>query len=192
MINLYNNHNNKKLKFKVDITGVDASEVKPRLIIETEDKNYMVKGKIENKECNFVIPMLEGLIQGEKGKVYYEVIVSNEQYSKLWEEDFETISKTEIKVVESNYEEQEEAVVAPKISVVSLSSVEEEELVNESIEEEKVEEKTQEKEEIKIDKEVIIEEDKEEEISENTERVEDMEGNFLNFNDFLSKNTKGE
>lgn len=175
MINLYNNHSNKKLKFKVDITGVDPSEVKPRLIIETEEKNYMVKGKIENKECNFIIPILEGLEQGEKGKVYYEVIVSNEQYSKLWEEDFETISKTEIKVVESNYEEEEKA-ESPKISVVSLSSVEEEP-INESIEEEEEEEPTNEE---KIEERI-------ENIEKNKKQSpKDVEGNFLNFDDFFN------
>jgi len=104
----------------MDITGVDTKDIQPRLIIESNDNVYMIKGKIEGTECKFDVPVLEALGQGNKGKVYCEVIIQDEQYSKLWEDSFETISKIEVKVLENIQEEVKETKVRPTVNLTSI------------------------------------------------------------------------
>tara|TARA_R110000772_G_scaffold5341_2_gene19153 strand:- start:649 stop:1161 length:513 start_codon:yes stop_codon:yes gene_type:complete len=124
----------------MDITGVDTKDIQPRLIIESDNNVYMIKGKIEGTECKFDVPVLETLDQGNKGKVYCEVIIQDEQYSKLWEDSFETISKIEVKVLENIQEEVKETKVKPTVNLTSIvEEVEIEEEVMEVITEEKVE-----------------------------------------------------
>lgn len=129
MINLYNNHQNSNLKFSMDITGVSLDEIKPRLVIESGDSIYMVKGQIskseKGNECKFSIPVLEGINEGNQGNVYYEVIIKDEQYQKVWEENFEVISKTEVKVLESNFTQEVVKEEKPKINLNSVVQIEE-------------------------------------------------------------------
>jgi len=161
MLDLYNNHENKNWKFKMDITGVDASDIKSRLIIESNDTIYMVKGQINGTECKFDVPVLENFKQGQNGKVYYEVIIQDEQYSKLWEENFNIVSKTEVKVLEGNFSE-EEVEEKPK-ATVNVTSLQEEvkpEIVEEKVEEPKQKVKeTSIKEQNDIETEIYMEEE---------------------------------
>lgn len=135
MINLYNNHQNKNLKFKMDITGVETSEISPRLIIESGDNIHMVKGKIEGNEIKFDLPILETLSQGDVGKVFCEVIISDEQYSKLWEEKFEIVSKVEVKVLESNFAEEENKKIKPIVNLTSVVQMEDKPEIEDKVEE---------------------------------------------------------
>tara|TARA_R110000772_G_scaffold2410_4_gene8567 strand:+ start:43836 stop:44345 length:510 start_codon:yes stop_codon:yes gene_type:complete len=124
----------------MDITGVNTKDIDPRLIIESGKNVYMVKGKIEGTECKFDVPVLETLEQGKTGKVYCEVIIQNEQYSKLWEDNFETISKIEVKVLESNFQEEEIKAVKPIVNLTSLivEEIEEDEDIEEDDELEEI------------------------------------------------------
>lgn len=173
MISLYNNHQNNSLDFKMDITGVETSDITPRLIIESDGKAHLIEGSIDGTKCSFDVPVLEDFTKGKEGRIFYEVIISEEQYMKVWEEKFEVISKTEVKVLESNFIK-EEVKVKPTISLTSIEQVkiqpikeevdvveEEEEIpeVEETIEmEEKVEE-TIEIEESKPVKEIYTEDE---------------------------------
>jgi|AntRauTorckE6833_2_1112554.scaffolds.fasta_scaffold40310_2 folate-dependent tRNA-U54 methylase TrmFO/GidA len=108
MISLYNNNPNRRLKFKMNISGVESSSIIPRLVIESSDKSkaILVNGTIEENVCYFAIPELSGFDKGEKVKAYYEAIVDEEQYSKLWEDTVDVESKREIKVSEAVQEEE--------------------------------------------------------------------------------------
>lgn len=160
MISLYNNHQNNSLDFKMDITGVETSDITPRLIIESDGKAHLIEGSIEGTKCSFDVPVLEDFIKGKEGKIFYEVIISEEQYMKVWEEKFEVISKTEVKVLESSFIEEEVKKVKPNISLTAIEQVkvqpikeeveviEEEEEIPEIEEEIEIEEKIEEKIEI--------------------------------------------
>lgn len=109
MISLYNNKQNRNLKFKMNISGIESSKIQPRLIIEStvSNKAIMINGVIDENVCRFTIPELTSFEKGEKVKAYYEAIVDEEQYSKLWEDSVEIDSKTEIKISEASQEEEQ-------------------------------------------------------------------------------------
>lgn len=109
MISLFTNKANKRLKFKMNVSGVETSSIVPRLVIESYDKSkaILVNGTIENEVCYFSIPELNMFTKEDKVKVYYEAIVDQEQYSKLWEDTVNIETKTEIKVSEAVQEEEE-------------------------------------------------------------------------------------
>ena len=182
MVSLYNNHQNKNLMFKMDIVGVDSSQISPRLIIEGKKSIQLIKGIIEDNVCKFDVPILTDMDQGNKGKIYYEAIVGEDQYSKLWEENFEVISNTEIKIVESNF--QQEEIKKPSISLSAVSQVED---VKEEIVEEKenieIKEETEEVKEEKENKDEIYIEDESENITE--DKKENEETPLVSYEVFL-------
>ena len=110
MISLYNNKSNKRLKFRMDIKGVESSSIIPRLVIESYDKSkaILINGIIEDNVCYFNIPELTNFEKGEKTKIFYEAIVAEEQYAKLWEDNVDVDTKTQIKVVENSVTEEEQ------------------------------------------------------------------------------------
>ena len=57
-IEFYNNNNNDKLNFKINIEGIDVYKIEPRSIITNEKANYLFFGKIKENVCTFEIPEL--------------------------------------------------------------------------------------------------------------------------------------
>jgi len=198
MISLYNNKPNKRIKFRISIQGVEADKVHPRLIIEAPDKSggIMINGTIEDSVCFFTIPTLVGFEKGETGIIYYEAIVEEDQYAKLWADQYKVDSKTEIKVVDTDYEE-EEVVEKPKITIAQNFQPEFEEIEESPIEESKMEEINKEdkkaegvNENVEMEKSEKIEENLESTEINTSKEKENEESNIVDFYSFIKENNK--
>lgn len=112
----------------MNISGVESSSIIPRLVIESFDKSKatLINGNIEDNVCYFSIPELSMFTKEDKVRAYYEAIVDEEQYSKLWEDRIEIETKTEIKISEAVQEEEEKKKVELTAEAVAPEFDEEE------------------------------------------------------------------
>jgi len=115
----FSNKTNDILKFKLNAEGINTNDVEPRLVFNSKDKiNCIIFGKIKEGICIFDIPELKIYENSDSGTVKFE-LVSNDLYFNVWEEKFTIKTKTTIKLNEMVRESVEEE--KPKISV-SLES----------------------------------------------------------------------
>lgn len=89
---------NKLFEFNVAIEGASINDTKVRLVLNTDDKNYLYYGTInENGKCSIDIPPLKD-IKSTKGNVILEVI-SESTFFEPWTSEVE-IKKSKSVVVE--------------------------------------------------------------------------------------------
>ena len=113
----YNNDKNDKLKFKINIEGIDINNIEPRLIITNENKNYLFFGKVNDSICTFDVPELSNYTKGDTGKIKFE-IVSEDLYFPVWTDDFEIKTKASVKIEELYQEIQQPS--KPKVTVNNI------------------------------------------------------------------------
>jgi len=110
----YNNEKNDKLKFKINIEGIDIDKIEPRLIITNENNNYLFFGKITDSVCTFDIPELSSYKKGDEGKIKFEII-SEDLYFPVWSDNFEIKTRANVKIEELYQEIQQPS--KPKVVV---------------------------------------------------------------------------
>jgi len=111
----FNNKANDKLKFKLNAEGINTSEIEPRLVFNSKDKmNCIIFGKIKEGICTFDIPELKLYEKNDSGDIKFE-LVSKDLYFSVWEDKFTIKTKTSIKLDEMVRESVEEE--RPKIKV---------------------------------------------------------------------------
>ena len=113
----YNNDKNDKLKFKINIEGIDINNIEPRLIITNENKNYLFFGKVNDSICTFDLPELSNYNKGDTGKIKFE-IVSEDLYFPVWSDDFEIKTRASVKIEELYQEIQQPS--KPKVAVNAI------------------------------------------------------------------------
>ncbi|MFA5585515.1 MAG: hypothetical protein WDA02_03100 [Saccharofermentanales bacterium] len=113
----YNNDKNDKLKFKINIEGIDINNIEPRLIITNENKNYLFYGKVNDSICTFDLPELSNYNKGDTGKIKFE-IVSEDLYFPVWSDDFEIKTRASVKIEELYQEIQQPS--KPKVAVNAI------------------------------------------------------------------------
>ncbi|MDY0268794.1 hypothetical protein [Trichloromonas sp.] len=113
----YNNEKNDKLKFKINIEGIDINNIEPRLIITNENNNYLFFGNVTDNICTFNIPQLSNYNKGETGKIKFEII-SEELYFPVWSDEFEIKTRANVKI-EELYQEIEKP-SKPKVMVDAI------------------------------------------------------------------------
>lgn len=135
---LFNNENNDKLKFKINSEGIDINNIEPRLILTTnENKNYLFIGKVNNDICEFNIPELESYKKGDNGDIKFEII-SEGLYFPVWNDKFDIITKASIQL--EQVENIEEKPKRKEINIEAQPIIEKKEIkkkVNENIKTEK-------------------------------------------------------
>jgi hypothetical protein len=56
----YNNKKNESLKFKINMEGIDSSNIEARLVFKSDNNiNHIIFGKIKETVCTFDIPELK-------------------------------------------------------------------------------------------------------------------------------------
>jgi hypothetical protein len=99
-MDLYNNNKNEKLKFKLNVEGIDTRDFEPRLIFNSSDKiNCVIYGEIKENICYFDIPELSIYQKDDQGKMKFE-LVSEELYFNVWNDKFNIKTKSTIKIDE--------------------------------------------------------------------------------------------
>jgi len=133
---LFNNENNDKLKFKINSEGIDINNIEPRLILTTnENKNYLFIGKVNNDICEFNIPELESYKKGDNGDIRFEII-SEGLYFPVWNDKFNIITKATIQL--EQVENIEEKPKRKEINIIAQPIIEtkhKEEKIKEKIDE---------------------------------------------------------
>jgi hypothetical protein len=136
---------NKLFEFNVAIEGASINDTKVRLVLNTDDKNYLYYGTInENGKCSIDIPPLKD-IKSTKGNVILEVI-SESTFFEPWTSEVEikksksvvveminntTKPKLEEKKVNVQFIKEEKQVITPKLPEKSLNEIVVEKLITE-------------------------------------------------------------
>jgi hypothetical protein len=115
-MDLFNNKNNDRLKFKINAEGINTSDFEARLVFTTDKKiNYVIYGDIRENMCYFDVPELSIYEKDSSGKLKFE-LVSEDLYFNIWQDSFNIKSKSTIKIDEMIRETQESE--KPKINVI--------------------------------------------------------------------------
>jgi hypothetical protein len=145
----------KIFKCNVDVQGANIKDCKARLLFESEEGIFMLKGDIDkNGICKIKIPKEKMLQEGISGNVTLEVIAENTLF-EAWNSEFlvSVDKKVKVNVVEDDFDE--------------LDKETEDDLTNES---NQVEEPVEEINKLKVS--AIVEEDIEEDIEEDLNELE--------------------
>ena len=103
-----------KFSCTIQVDGASLSKSKVRLVIESEDMNYMFNGQIyDTGVCEVKIPKTKSfLTEGKKGVMYLEVI-ADDVYFEPWVSDFVIEQEKKVNVVIN-----EQFETKPKINVL--------------------------------------------------------------------------
>lgn len=105
-----------KFNCNIEVEGTSLAKSQVRLVIESEDINYMFKGSIQsNGECEVLIPKTKNFLsEGSIGNMRLEVI-ADDVYFEPWSSDFSVVTNKKVTVQIS---EQEEEKPRMKVQVV--------------------------------------------------------------------------
>lgn len=175
-MDFYSNKLNDSLKFKINSEGIDTNMIETRLILKTsENKNYLLFGKLNGNICKFDIPKLELYEKGDSGTIKFEII-SEDLYFKVWEDNFDITTKATVQLeslVNENTEIEEKPKITASVSVEPLIEKKEEDLEDTH------------KQEKKLAKKDLDEEMKEYEKDKKDKKVEEKSNPVKNFSAFL-------
>lgn len=177
----------KLFKCNIDISGASLEDCYARILLETEEKTFLYKGKVNNSGmCEVEIPKLKNMFnEGVEGKIKLEVIVENTLFNP-WESEFIV---TASKKVDVHIDEDETPIKESKLDSKMKVSVimDEEETEYKSLD--KKTEKVVEKIEDKLEDKKIVEEKVESKKIENKKvNVKDSESQeIFDFESFFKK-----
>jgi hypothetical protein len=109
-----------KFECNLQVEGTSLTKSQARVIIETNDMNYLFKGKIYNDGlCEFELPKLKGILdEGSIGMLRLEVIADDVHFEP-WTSDFvvEVDKKVSVRI-------QEQETKKPSISLNTITLTE--------------------------------------------------------------------
>jgi len=128
---LYTDKSN-KFNCNIEVEGTSLAKSQVRLVIESDEMNFMFKGSIQsNGECEVIIPKTKNFLsEGTIGNMRLEVI-ADDVYFEPWSSDFSVIANKKVTV---QIAEQEEEKPKMKVQVIEQK---EEKPVKKQVQEEK-------------------------------------------------------
>ena len=112
---LYTDKSN-KFNCNIEVEGTSLAKSQVRLVIESDEMNFMFKGSIQsNGECEVIIPKTKNFLsEGTIGNMRLEVI-ADDVYFEPWSSDFSVLANKKVTV---QIAEQEEEKPKMKVQVV--------------------------------------------------------------------------
>jgi len=112
---LYTDKSN-KFNCNIEVEGTSLAKSQVRLVIESDEMNFMFKGSIQsNGECEVIIPKTKNFLnEGTIGNMRLEVI-ADDVYFEPWASDFSVVANKKVTV---QIAEQEEEKPKMKVQVV--------------------------------------------------------------------------
>jgi len=112
---LYTDKSN-KFNCNIEVEGTSLAKSQVRLVIESDEMNFMFKGSIQsNGECEVIIPKTKNFLsEGTIGNMRLEVI-ADDVYFEPWSSDFSVIANKKVTV---QIAEQDEEKPKMKVQVV--------------------------------------------------------------------------
>jgi len=122
-----------KFNCNIEVEGTSLAKSQVRLVIESEDINYMFKGSIQsNGECEVVIPKTKNFLsEGSVGNMRLEVI-ADDVYFEPWASDFSVVTNKKVTVQIAEQEEEK-----PKMKVQVVEQKEEPKVQKPKVQEQK-------------------------------------------------------
>ena len=129
---LYTDKSN-KFNCNIEVEGTSLAKSQVRLVIESDEMNFMFKGSIQsNGECEVIIPKTKNFLsEGTIGNMRLEVI-ADDVYFEPWSSDFSVVANKKVTV---QIAEQEEEKPRMRVQVVEQK---EEKLVKKQVSESKI------------------------------------------------------
>jgi len=120
---LYSDKTN-KFSCNVELKGADLKKSKARVVIESEEFNYIFNGTIDSKgKCEILIPKTKSFLsENTKGKIKLEVI-ADDVFFEPWSSDFFIKNTKDVKVAVNEQEEPK-----TEVKVIVQEQKEEEEI----------------------------------------------------------------
>jgi hypothetical protein len=117
---LYTDKSN-KFNCNIEVEGTSLSKSQVRLVIESDEMNFMFKGSIQsNGECEVIIPKTKNFLsEGTIGSMRLEVI-ADDVYFEPWSSDFSVVANKKVTVQIAEQEEEK-----PKMKVQVIEQKEE-------------------------------------------------------------------
>ena len=117
---LYTDKSN-KFNCNIEVEGTSLAKSQVRLVIESDEMNFMFKGSIQsNGECEVVIPKTKNFLsEGTIGNMRLEVI-ADDVYFEPWSSDFSVVTNKKVTVQIAEQEEKK-----PKMRVQVVEQKEE-------------------------------------------------------------------
>jgi len=102
---LYSDKTN-KFSCNVELKGADIKKSKARVVIESEEFNYIFNGTIDSKgKCEIIIPKTKSFLsENTRGKIKLEVI-ADDVFFEPWSSDFFIKNTKDVKVAVNEQEE---------------------------------------------------------------------------------------
>lgn len=125
---LYTDKSN-KFNCNIEVEGTSLAKSQVRLVIESDEMNFMFKGSIQsNGECEVIIPKTKNFLsEGTIGNMRLEVI-ADDVYFEPWSSDFVVATEKKVAVIVQEQQEDEK----PKVRVEVFQQPEEKKVVKES------------------------------------------------------------
>ena len=103
---LYTDKSN-KFNCNIEVEGTSLAKSQVRLVIESDEMNFMFKGSIQsNGECEVVIPKTKNFLsEGTIGNMRLEVI-ADDVYFEPWSSDFSVVANKKVTVQIAEQEEE--------------------------------------------------------------------------------------
>ena len=104
-----------KFNCTIEVEGTSLTKSQVRLVIESDDINYMFKGSIQsNGECEVIIPKTKNFLsEGSIGSMRLEVI-ADDVYFEPWASDFSVVTNKKVTVQIAEQEEEKPKVQEQK------------------------------------------------------------------------------
>jgi hypothetical protein len=117
---LYTDKSN-KFNCNIEVEGTSLAKSQVRLVIESNEMNFMFKGSIQsNGECEVIIPKTKNFLsEGTIGSMRLEVI-ADDVYFEPWSSDFSVVANKKVTVQIAEQEEEK-----PKMKVQVIEQKEE-------------------------------------------------------------------
>ena len=119
----YKLYTDKSTKFNcnIEVEGTSLAKSQVRLVIESNEMNFMFKGSIQsNGECEVIIPKTKNFLsEGTIGSMRLEVI-ADDVYFEPWSSDFSVVANKKVTVQIAEQEEEK-----PKMKVQVIEQKEE-------------------------------------------------------------------
>ena len=122
-----------KFNCNIEVEGTSLAKSQVRLVIESDDINYMFKGSIQsNGECEVIIPKTKNFLsEGSVGNMRLEVI-ADDVYFEPWASDFSVVTNKKVTVQIAEQEEEK-----PKMKVQVVEQKEEPKVQKPKVQEQK-------------------------------------------------------
>lgn len=122
-----------KFNCNIEVEGTSLTKSQVRLVIESDDINYMFKGSIQsNGECEVIIPKTKSFLsEGTTGNMRLEVI-ADDVYFEPWSSDFSVATNKKVTVQIAEQEEEK-----PKMKVQVVEQKEEPKVQKPKVQEQK-------------------------------------------------------